>query len=141
MFDGQWAFRLYDTYGFPYDLTELLARERGMIVDKEGFDTLMDLQKQRARAAQKKEVISLSQIETTTPTKFIGFDQLQTTAEVLEVVSVKDKTAVILDVSAAYAEMGGQVGDTGELTGGGQLWRAARVLHRRPVCDRRWQDR
>ncbi|HXC35084.1 MAG TPA: alanine--tRNA ligase, partial [Candidatus Acidoferrales bacterium] len=125
MFDGQWAFKLYDTYGFPYDLTEVLARERGMIVDKEGFDTLMDLQKQRARAAQIKEVISLSQIETTTPTKFVGFDQLQTTAKVLEVVSVKDKTAVILDVSAAYAEMGGQVGDTGELSGGGQLWRVA----------------
>jgi alanyl-tRNA synthetase len=100
-----------------------MARERGLTVDKEGFDKLMEEQKSRARAAQKKEVISLSQIETTTPTKFIGFEQLQTRAKVLEVVSVKEKTAVILDVSVAYAEMGGQVGDTGELTGAGQLWR------------------
>ena len=123
VFDGQWAFTLYDTYGFPYDLTELLARERGMIVEKIGFDAFMDLQKQRARAAQKKEVISLSQIETTTPTKFVGYESLAVQARVLEVVSLKDKTAVILDTSACYAEMGGQVGDTGELTGGGQLWR------------------
>jgi alanyl-tRNA synthetase len=115
VFDGQWAFTLYDTYGFPYDLTELLARERGMIIDKTGFDTFMDLQKQRARAAQKKEVISLSQIETTTPTKFVGYEELEVQAKVLEVVGLKDKTAVILDTSACYAEMGGQVGDTGEI--------------------------
>jgi alanyl-tRNA synthetase len=115
VFDGQWAFTLYDTYGFPYDLTELLARERGIIVDKIGFDTFMDLQKQRARAAQKKEVISLSQIETTTPTKFVGFENLAVQAKVLEVVGLMDKTAVILDTSACYAEMGGQVGDTGEI--------------------------
>ncbi len=120
---GAFAFRLYDEQGFPLDLTELMARERGLTVDKEGFEKLMDEQRARARAAQKKEVISLSQIETTVPTKFVGFDSLQTTAKVLEVVSVKEKTAVILDVSSAYAEMGGQVGDTGELTGGGQLWR------------------
>src|SRR5579883_1666884 len=120
---GAFAFRLYDEQGFPIDLTELMARERGLTVDKTGFERLMEEQRARARAAQKKEVISLSQIETTTPTKFIGFEQLQARAKVLEVVSLKEKTAVILDVSAAYAEMGGQVGDTGELTGAGQLWR------------------
>jgi alanyl-tRNA synthetase len=87
-----------------------------------GFDELMEQQKSRARAAQKKEVISLSQVETTTPTKFIGYDQLAAQARVLEVVSLKDKTAVILDTSACYAEMGGQVGDTGALAGNGQLW-------------------
>ncbi len=122
---GKFAFTLYDTYGFPFDLTELMARERGLTVDKAGFDKLMEEQKSRARAAQKKEVISLSQIETTTPTKFVGFERLQTSAKVLEVVSVKDNTGVILDVSAAYAEMGGQVGDTGEISGAGQLWRVA----------------
>jgi alanyl-tRNA synthetase len=94
-------------------------------VDRPGFDLHMDLQKQRARAAQKKEVISLSEVETTTPTKFIGFDTLSTNAQVLEVVSLKDKAAVILDTSVCYAEMGGQVGDTGALTGAGQLWRIA----------------
>jgi len=120
---GDFAFKLYDTYGFPLDLTELMARERGLTVDKVGFEKLMEEQRARARAAQKKEVISLSQIETTTPTKFVGYDALAVPAKVLEVVSLKDKTAVILDTSACYAEMGGQVGDTGELSGGGQLWR------------------
>jgi alanyl-tRNA synthetase len=122
---GNFAFELYDTYGFPLDLTELMARERGLSVDKAGFEKLMEEQKARARAAQKKEVISLSQVETTTPTKFVGFEQLETSAQVLEVVSLKDKTAVVLDTSAAYAEMGGQVGDTGELSGNGQLWRVS----------------
>ncbi len=117
------VFKLYDTYGFPFDLTELMARERGLTVDTAGFEKLMDEQRARARAAQKKETISLSQIETTTPTKFVGFDKLETQAKVLEVVSLKDKTAVILDASACYAEMGGQVGDTGELEHGSQLWR------------------
>ncbi len=100
-----------------------MTRERGLTVDKEGFEKLMDEQKSRARAAQKKEVITLSQVETATPTKFVGFEQLKATAKVLEVVLVKEKTTIILDVSSAYAEMGGQVGDMGELTGGGQLWR------------------
>ncbi len=109
------AFQLYDTYGFPLDLTELLAREAGLTVDKEGFENLMEEQRARARAAQKKEVISLSQIETTTPTKFVGFENLAVEAKVLEVVSLKDKTAVILDASPCYAEMGGQVGDTGQI--------------------------
>jgi alanyl-tRNA synthetase len=116
------AFQLYDTYGFPLDLTELMARERGLTVDVDGFNKLMDGQRARARAAQKKEIISLSQIETTTPTKFVGYDHPSVTAKVLEVVSLKDKTAVILDTSACYAEMGGQVGDTGVLTGNGQSW-------------------
>jgi alanyl-tRNA synthetase len=112
---GQWAFELYDTYGFPLDLTQLMAREHFIEVDVANFEKLMEDQRTRARSAQKKEVISLSQVETTTPTKFVGFDSLQTAAKVLEVVAVKDKTAVILDASACYAEMGGQVGDTGEI--------------------------
>ena len=122
-FGGREAFVLHDTYGFPIEETERLARERGLTLDKEGYEKLMDEQRARARAAQTREVISLSQIESTTPTKFVGFETLETKAKVLEVVSVKEKTAVILDASAAYAEMGGQVGDTGELSGAGQLWR------------------
>jgi alanyl-tRNA synthetase len=120
---GNLAFELYDTYGFPLDLTELMARERGLTVDVAGFNKLMEEQRARARAAQKKEVISVSQIETTTPTQFVGYEKLETLAKVIEVVSLKDKTAVILDASACYAEMGGQVGDTGELAEGGNLWR------------------
>ena len=123
LMSGRFAFQLYDTYGFPLDLTELMAREHGFRVDVGEFNRLMEEQRARARAAQKREVISLSQIETTTPTKFVGFDSLGVAAKVVEVVSLKDKTAVILDTSACYAEMGGQVGDTGELTGGGQFWR------------------
>ena len=122
---GAFAFKLYDEQGFPLDLTELMARERGLTVDKAGFEKLMEEQRARARASQKKQVIELSQIETKTPTRFLGYDVLETPATVLEVVELKDKTAVVLDASACYAEMGGQVGDTGELSGSGQLWRIA----------------
>ncbi len=118
---GAFAFRLYDEQGFPLDLTELLARERGLKVDVEGFEKLMNEQRERARAAQKREIISVSNIEAG-PTKFIGYDNLSAEALVLDVVEVKGKTAVILDTSVSYAEMGGQVGDTGELEGAGQLW-------------------
>jgi alanyl-tRNA synthetase len=120
---GEFAFQLYDTYGFPLDLTELMARERGLTVDKVGFEKLMEEQRNRARAAQKREVIAVSQVETTAPTKFIGYDELAVQAKVLEVLSLKDKTAVILDTSTCYAEMGGQVGDTAELSGSSQFWR------------------
>jgi len=122
---GDFAFTLYDTYGFPVDLTELMARERGLTVDIDGFNRLMDEQRDRARKAQKKQVIELSQLETEAPTRFVGYDTLETPARVLEVVQVKDKTAVVLDASACYAEMGGQVGDRGELKHGSQLWRIA----------------
>jgi alanine--tRNA ligase len=120
---GHTAFTLYDTYGFPLDLTELMARERGLFVDVPMFNKLMEEQRNRARAAQKKQVIELSQIETKTPTHFLGYDHNHTGAEVQEVVQLKDKTVVVLDQSVCYAEMGGQVGDTGELSGFGQLWR------------------
>ena len=120
---GAFAFKLYDEQGFPLDLTELMARERGLTVDTEGFNKLMEAQRARARAAQKKQVIALSEIETTTPTVFAGYDSLTETACVLEVLTIKDRTAVILDRTPCYAEMGGQVGDTAEITQGGQLWR------------------
>ena len=120
---GEVAFRLYDEQGFPLDLTELLARERGLSVDHAGFELLMQQQRERARAAQKREIISVSSLETTTPTEFSGFESRETGASVLEVVRVKDRTAVILDRSVCYAEMGGQVGDTGSLDAGRLLWR------------------
>jgi len=125
IFPGEIAFKLYDTYGFPLDLTELMARERGMKVDVDGFEVEMEKQRARARAAQKKTVIELSEVETKEPTKFVGYDSVSTPAKVLEVVSLKDRTAVVLDASAAYAEMGGQVGDSGELTHGADVWRIA----------------
>jgi alanyl-tRNA synthetase len=119
---GEVAFRLYDEQGFPLDLTELLARERGLSVDTAGFEILMEQQRARARAAQKKEIISLSQLSTTMPTEFSGFENLETEAKILEVVQIKNRMAVILDRSVCYAEMGGQVGDTGTLQAGGNFW-------------------
>ncbi|MGV3771448.1 MAG: alanine--tRNA ligase [Verrucomicrobiales bacterium] len=119
---GAFAFKLYDTYGFPLDLTELMAREAGLSVEQAGFDRLMDEQKKRAQAAQKKEIISLSNIESNKPTEFIGFEHLESRSKVAEVVKIKEKLAVILQSSPFYAEMGGQVGDTGQLIGSGQVW-------------------
>jgi alanyl-tRNA synthetase len=103
-----------------------MARERGLQVDVAGFHELMEQQKARARAAQKKQVIELSEVETKTPTHFIGYDHHHTGADVQEVLSVKGKTVVIANNSVCYAEMGGQVGDTGEIAGpGGNTWRIA----------------
>jgi alanyl-tRNA synthetase len=114
---GDFAFKLYDEQGFPLDLTELLARERGLNVDAAGFDKLMEEQKRRAREAgqKNKQVVSVSEIETKDATQFVGYDALETDAKVLEVVSMKDKTAVVLDSSVCYAEMGGQIGDSGQI--------------------------
>ena len=119
---GEFAFKLYDTYGFPLDLTELMAREAGLSVNTAGFETLMKQQRERARAAQKKEVISISSLSSDVQTEFVGFDQLTADATVLEVVDEKKRTGIVLDRSPFYAEMGGQVGDTGTLTIGDQTW-------------------
>jgi alanyl-tRNA synthetase len=125
VFPGRIAFELYDTYGFPLDLTELMARERGMSVDVAGFEKLMEAQRARARRAQKREVISVSeenlQLE---PTKFLGYDFLETEA-VVEMVAPTARNAefdLIVDRTACYAEMGGQVGDTGLIHVPGPDW-------------------
>ena len=120
---GEEVFRLYDTYGFPPDLTEIMAKEVRFRVDIDGCNKLMEEQRNRARAAQKKEVISVSQVETTKPTKFVGYENFSAQAKVLEIVSLKDKTAVVLDASPFYAEMGGQIGDTGKIEAAHQSWR------------------
>ena len=120
---GAIAFRLYDEQGFPLDLTQLMARERGLTVDGAGFEKLMEEQRNRARAAQKKEVITLSDIGSDHPTAFVGYDALATQAKVAQVAKVKDRSAVILDQSPCYAEMGGQVGDSALITLGGRQWR------------------
>jgi alanyl-tRNA synthetase len=119
---GEFTFKLYDTYGFPLDLTELMAREAGLTVDNAGFDTLMEQQRDRARAAQKKEIISVSSLSSGATTEFVGFERLSATATVTEVVEEKKRTGIVLDRSPFYAEMGGQVGDTGTLSIGGKTW-------------------
>jgi alanyl-tRNA synthetase len=116
------VFLLSDTYGFPSDLTELRARDKGFSADVAGSERFLEQQRDRARKAQKKQVIELSEVETKEPTRYLGYDRLTTTAKVLEVVTLKDKTAVVLDNTTAYAEMGGQVGDTGELVHGADVW-------------------
>jgi alanyl-tRNA synthetase len=114
---GDEAFVLYDTFGFPLDLTELLARERRFTVDVLGFEKLMEQQRQRAREdhQKKKSVISVATENLNVePTKFLGYDNLEVEAVVEAVSPGAEKTFdVILDKTPFYAEMGGQVGDTG----------------------------
>ena len=123
VFNGEAAFLLYDTYGFPLDLTDLMARERGYSVDEKAFDTLMTEQRERARAAQKKQIVALSEIETKEPTQFLGYETLSAEATILEIVDSKGKLAVVLDRTPCYAEMGGQIGDAGTLSARGKAWK------------------
>src|SRR6476620_11738336 len=119
------AFDLYDTYGFPLDLTELMARERGLTVDVSGFEKLMDVQRERARKAQKKEEISVEEGELgVEPTKFLGYDFLETESVVDRVLPGKKpgEMNIVLDRTPFYAEMGGQVGDRGLLHVPGHDW-------------------
>jgi len=129
------AFRLYDTYGFPVDLTADIARERDMTVDMDGFNAAMENQRETARAAGKfggGVTLSADLVATLKPTVFLGYDRLQadglTVLAVLkdgrpvEAAQAGDEVIVITDQTPFYAESGGQVGDTGELAGaGGQV--------------------
>jgi alanyl-tRNA synthetase len=122
---GEIAFKLYDTYGFPLDLTELMARERGLTVDVAGFEKRMDEQRVRARKAQKKEEISIEEGQLKVePTKFLGYDFLEAEAVVETVLPGKkpDELNIIVDRTPLYAEMGGQVGDRGLLHVPGHDW-------------------
>jgi alanyl-tRNA synthetase len=115
---GEFVFRLYDEQGFPLDLTELMARERGFTVDVAGFEELMEEQRERARKAQKKEIISVEEGELkAAPTKFLGYDFLEAEAVVETVLPGKkaNELNLVLDRTPCYAEMGGQVGDKGLL--------------------------
>ena len=119
-FSGDFAFKLYDTYGFPLDLTQLMAREAGFLIDVKGFEQLMSKQRDRARSAQKKEIISVNSLVTEAKTEFVGFEVNSTKSRVIEVLKDEKQTAVVLDRSPFYAEMGGQLGDTGLLIFEGQ---------------------
>ena len=126
------AFRLYDTYGFPLDLTQDIARERDLTVDIEGFNAAMDTQRETARAAGKfggGVTLSADLVATLKPTVFLGYDRLE--ADDLTVVAILkegrpvdtaqsgDDVIVLTNQTPFYAESGGQVGDNGSLSGAG----------------------
>ncbi|MEO8438909.1 MAG: alanine--tRNA ligase, partial [Spartobacteria bacterium] len=120
---AEFAFRLYDEQGFPLDLTELMARERGLTVDTEGFERLMEEQRARGRSAQKKEVIAVSGIDADAPTHFLGYEHDHTGADVIAIVDVGGRKGVSLNNSVLYAEMGGQVADQGDMLGESGSWK------------------
>lgn len=128
---GADAFKLYDTYGFPFDLTEDFASEQGLTVDREGFDAAMQEQRDRARAARQDSASMKIQggalAELTVKSEFVGYNDTVTESKVLaivvdgalvDVVSEGAQCQVILETTPFYAESGGQVSDTGLLTGG-----------------------
>ena len=125
MIDGETVFKLYDTFGFPVDLTADIARERGLQLDMPGFESSMEQQRQRARAASQFETETANSIEIEGGTEFTGYDLSEDEAIVVAIFkdlneSVKsinqgDLAIVVLDRTPFYAESGGQVGDQGVL--------------------------
>ncbi|MES2437807.1 MAG: alanine--tRNA ligase-related protein, partial [Verrucomicrobiota bacterium] len=130
IFRGEFAFELYDTFGFPIDLTELLCAERGLQVDMKVFGVLMEQQQERSRAAQKSNIVRALDISTEAVTEFTGFENDSVEATILEIHPQEDALFVITDKTVFYAEMGGQSGDTGtlnddiEITGTQQIGKA-----------------
>ncbi|OED49393.1 alanine--tRNA ligase [Endozoicomonas sp. (ex Bugula neritina AB1)] len=121
---GETVFTLYDTYGFPVDLTEDIARERDLVVDREGFEKALDAQRERARASSKFGVDYNNQLVIEGSTEFTGYNSVRDTSTVqslfvegksVEFVGQGQQATVILDKTPFYAESGGQVGDTGSL--------------------------
>ena len=142
---GAAAFELYDTYGFPLDMTQLLATERGLTVDAAGFEKEMTKQRERARAAQKKEVIVAAKegdaaavYEASVFTGYLIDTARPVAAIVTDVVRSETDVFLVFDRTPFYAEMGGQAGDTGTATVAGQTIRivdtvkdkAGRHLHK-----------
>ncbi|MFA6853390.1 MAG: alanine--tRNA ligase [Bacteroidales bacterium] len=115
---GEVAFKLYDTFGFPLDLTELILREHGMTADVAGFNAEMQKQKDRARNAAAVETGDWTKVHDGEP-EFVGYDETESTAHILRYRAVKQKKSefyqIVLSRSPFYAEMGGQVGDSGWL--------------------------
>jgi len=123
---GEDVFQLYDTYGFPLDLTELMAEERGLRVDTAKFNELMEAQRQRARAAQKNimQMVNVAAAELPTTDDFCKYQDSQCDGTIVGTIDLKGlkspdqirtdtKTGIILDKTCFYAEAGGQVGDCG----------------------------
>jgi alanyl-tRNA synthetase len=122
---GKIAFELYDTYGFPLDLTKLIAHEKGFTVDEKGFVEEMQKQKTRSRKATAIESSDWTELKPINKVEFLGYDKLESDAEVIKyrTVKQKDKTIyqIVLDKTPFYAESGGQVGDKGTLQFGDEI--------------------
>ncbi|MBK7122041.1 MAG: alanine--tRNA ligase [Chitinophagaceae bacterium] len=116
---GEEAFKLYDTFGFPLDLTKLVATEKGLTVDEPGFEIEMQKQKTRSRSAAVLETEDWVTIHDIASSKFVGYDSLETKAKIVKYRKVtgkgKELYQIILDQTPFYAESGGQVGDKGQL--------------------------
>lgn len=114
---GEQAFELYDTFGFPLDLTSLIARERGFTVDEAGFKTEMEKQKNRSKADASKETGDWVSVGKDVKTEFIGYDNLESEVKIVKYRKLKQKNKelfqLVFDKTPFYAESGGQVGDTG----------------------------
>ncbi|HAU8265699.1 TPA: alanine--tRNA ligase [Kluyvera intermedia] len=126
--DGETAFRLYDTYGFPVDLTADVCRERNLKVDEKGFEAAMEEQRRRARESSGFGADYNAMIRVDGSSEFKGYDHLELTGKVtalfvdgkaVDAVNAGQEAVVILDQTPFYAESGGQVGDKGELKGNG----------------------
>ena len=116
---GDFAFELYDTFGFPIDLTELMAREKGWTVDMEAFENELQQQKNRSRAATAIDTSDWIIVNEGDDVEFVGYDELESECKILRYrkVSTKDKEQyqIVLNRTPFYAEGGGQIGDTGKL--------------------------
>ncbi len=123
VFSGENAFKLYDTYGFPLDLTKEILAEKGIEIDEDGFHAEMESQRARARANAKMTEVGWEDkiadaLVSVAPTNFVGYDKLETEATVLLVLSEADGTGVVvLDKTPFYGEGGGEVGDVGTIGG------------------------
>ncbi|MBS3914695.1 MAG: alanine--tRNA ligase [Bacteroidetes bacterium] len=119
--DAKTAFELYDTYGFPIDLTELICKERGVAVDKAGFDRELQTQKARSRADAQKETGDWTVLLENAEEGFVGYDVTEAHVKIsrYRTVMIKGKPQfqLVFNVTPFYAESGGQVGDTGKITG------------------------